>query len=140
MLINLNLTKEGDNWVYKITKFIDKHENHECTSENFAQESRTKRLTQEELDKYIGEYAIGMKVKNAKIREKIRQECGKNLSYIDLRNARMKYSGNSSDIEETLAVLDRIKMRDPDAFVRTAYTQEEGETDKTLKLIFCQAR
>ena len=66
-MLNISLVKHirtnKDTWRYQIKKFISHHVGHTLSKSNFLQEPRSKRLDDEELEKYIGEYSFQLKAK-----------------------------------------------------------------------------
>ena len=89
------------------------------------------------MEKYVP-LSTELKAKNAKVRQKIKKETNKDLTCGDMRNARLKYSGNVDDIITSLNILHQLETDDPDAFIKIVYVQENETDPKMIKMISVQ--
>ena len=84
---------------------------HELNEDNFKQEVKSRQLSEGEAQKFVGDLLIDMKAKPGKIRTAIYKQTGKLLRPIDICNAKYKFKGYQSEIEETLQLIEYLKEK-----------------------------
>lgn len=87
---------------YFFSKFNIEHKNHEVSKEAYMSHPKGRRLSNQEVEKYVSDYLLTMKVSKDILKEMIYVDTGKRVTSHDLQNCKiklMKASKTLSDLE-----------------------------------------
>ena len=133
LYLSLKESQNSERAHYCITKFNSRHENHPLSLDDFKRHAKSRQLSEAEMKRYVQEHYIDLEANNRRVRRVILQETGKSITAKDLINNKARLAKKGTDIEETLAELQKLVDEDPNC-----YTEVVESERGTVSIIFNQ--
>ena len=89
-MFEIRVKYDPDTNEYYFSKFHLEHKNHEVSREAYVQHPNARKLNDPEVEKYVSDHLMDLKVKSKTLVEKIRAETGKRVTRKDLNNYKTK--------------------------------------------------
>ncbi len=129
---------------YTISKFIPNHENHDTSEMGAKFHPKNRRLSDEELEKYVKRDIMEIGAKKHHVKLNIRKETGKFVTSKDLENALQRVSSyqKTDDMKEVISLLETRHNSESGSYLKLFYVQSNHKDDmdkNVLKGIFWQS-
>ena len=96
--VRINLDPVTNQYYFK--KLTIEHKNHEVSKEAYMSHPNGRRLSDKEMEKYVADYLIAMKVPREVLIQRIYAETGKHVTGHDLGNCRVRLLKESSKLSD----------------------------------------
>jgi glutaredoxin-related protein len=131
---------DGDINKYYIDRVHADHNNHEVSKHAYMQHPLARRLKDQELNRYVKEYLMELKVSKATIKDKVEKETGKKITSKDLQNLkeREKRKVQSDTVTSVINFLEKEKDDNLGSVFRVLYRTDAEGVD-IVKAIFWES-